>query len=163
MFIDWLNYYIIAKHSGMAPIKIVTRCYDWHRGTEIAHFWNHFDKNLGYTEIRCLLYLWKVVRWGKMEPSGSALFLCHCAFSQQVSNGNGCIHVARKEINVSYAMSQLLFRVLRVVTHKRPILRNQYRPRCTVRNFNTVIPRLKKTIRSGITFVSRNVISRRFL
>ena len=28
---------------------------------------------------------------------------------------------------------------------------------------NTVIPRLKKVIRSGITFVSRNVISRRFL
>jgi hypothetical protein len=28
---------------------------------------------------------------------------------------------------------------------------------------NTVIPRLTKTIRSGITFVSRNVISRRFL
>ena len=30
-------------------------------------------------------------------------------------------------------------------------------------NFNTVIPRLPKIIRSGITFVSRNVISRRFL
>ena len=28
---------------------------------------------------------------------------------------------------------------------------------------NTVIPRLTKIIRSGITFVSRNVISRRFL
>ena len=23
MFIDWINYYIIAKHSGMAPIKYV--------------------------------------------------------------------------------------------------------------------------------------------
>jgi hypothetical protein len=28
---------------------------------------------------------------------------------------------------------------------------------------STVIPRLRKVIRSGITFVSRNVISRRFL
>jgi len=28
---------------------------------------------------------------------------------------------------------------------------------------NTVIPRLTKIIRSGMTFVSRNVISRRFL
>ena len=28
---------------------------------------------------------------------------------------------------------------------------------------NTVIPRLTKIIRSGITFVSRNVISRKFL
>ena len=28
---------------------------------------------------------------------------------------------------------------------------------------DTVIPRLMKIIRSGITFVSRNVISRRFL
>jgi hypothetical protein len=28
---------------------------------------------------------------------------------------------------------------------------------------NTMIPRLTKIIRSGITFVSRNVISRRFL
>ena len=30
-------------------------------------------------------------------------------------------------------------------------------------NNNTVIPRLTKFIRSGITFVSRNVVSRRFL
>ena len=32
---------------------------------------------------------------------------------------------------------------------------------CTFQN-NTVIPRLTKIIRSGITFVSRNVISHRF-
>ena len=32
-----------------------------------------------------------------------------------------------------------------------------------VKEANTVIPRLTKIIRSGITFVSRNVISRRFL
>jgi len=31
-----------------------------------------------------------------------------------------------------------------------------------IEEVNTVIPRLTKTIRSGITFVSRNVISRRF-
>ena len=30
-------------------------------------------------------------------------------------------------------------------------------------NMNTVIPRLTKILRSGITFVSRNVISRKFL
>ena len=33
----------------------------------------------------------------------------------------------------------------------------------SLRNMSTVIPRLTKKIRSGITFVSRNVISRRFL
>ena len=33
---------------------------------------------------------------------------------------------------------------------------------CTNKNTNRVIPRLTKIIRSGITFVSRNVISRRF-
>jgi hypothetical protein len=34
---------------------------------------------------------------------------------------------------------------------------------CNMHFVNTVIPRLTKIIRSGITFVSRNVISRRFL
>ena len=34
---------------------------------------------------------------------------------------------------------------------------------CTRININTVIPRLTEIIRSGITFVSRNVISRSFL
>jgi len=36
-------------------------------------------------------------------------------------------------------------------------------PSRRVRRRITVIPRLTKIIRSGITFVSRNVISRRFL
>ena len=34
---------------------------------------------------------------------------------------------------------------------------------CVGETISTVIPRLTKIIRSGITFVSRNVISRRFL
>jgi len=35
--------------------------------------------------------------------------------------------------------------------------------RVTYTNYYTVIPRLTKIIRSGITFVSRKLISRRFL
>ena len=78
-------------------------------------------------------------RWCKLQTRQRA---------EAVRSVSKCLHVASSQF-VS-ARNKLKFLL---VTYKNTTIIRKY----------TVIPRLTKIIRSGITFVSRNVISRRFL
>ena len=134
---DEVNVLLCEDPSSILHAPL-THCYDRHKRTEIAYFLTHSNKNVGCTEGRCPLYSRKkkMLDGKKCKPQFVPPLFVIMSFQMRVSYDNNFIYVAYKDNNIyGVKVTEIVYRL---ITHKRPILRNQCRPRCTVRTFNSL-------------------------